>query len=67
MKKFLPDGAKQESSPELKEKIKNKKQELQSLKQKLKICPAAEKDSTKTQIKALVRELKTLSPKADLW
>lgn len=68
MKKFLPDGARRPlESPETKEKIKIKKQELQALKRTLKTATPSKKAELKTQIKVLVKALKIIAPQATPW
>jgi hypothetical protein len=68
MKQFLPDtDALHLASPETKDNIKKKKQELQTLKRKLKTVPPSKKEELKTQIKTLVKELKVISPRATSW
>ncbi len=68
MNNFIPDGSKRNaSSPELKEKIKAKKLELQSLKKRLKTTAATKKKEIETQIKTLIKELKMISPKSETW
>ncbi len=55
------------ASPEVQEKIKNKKLELKSLKRDLKAAPPIKKDELRIQIKTLKKELKAISPKEALW
>ena len=68
MKQFQPNGAKVPTeSPETKEKITAKKQELQNLKRALKAAPQSKKAEIKSQIKALVKELKIIAPQSASW
>lgn len=68
MTQFQPDRAdKKLPSPEAKQAIEDKREKLQSLKRDLKKVPLSKKSELKTEIKALVSELKMLSPQKASW
>ena len=68
MNEFIPSGANQNSrTPELQEKIKSKKRELQSLKKELKTTASTKKKDIQAKIKSLIKELKMISPKSETW
>ena len=68
MTQFQPDNAdKTILSPEAKQEIQDKKEKLQVLKRNLKKAPLGKKASLKTEIKALVKELKMVSPQKASW
>ena len=62
MTQFQPDNAdKTIPSPEAKQEIQDKREKMQVLKRNLKKAPLAKKAELKTEIKALVKELKMIA------
>ena len=68
MTQFQPSKAdKKLPSPEKKQEIQDKKEKLQALKRDLKTAPIDKRAALKAEIKAKLKELKTISPNKSSW